>query len=147
MRMSVHQDRRRSSELNQQVQDTPDIAALRATGVQFAVAVCSRTAFTKTIIAFGVDDAIFIERGQIPASRTNILSAFQQHWPDTGFNESQGSKQPRGPRSDDHYLPSGCRHVGKRNMLGECFDERLANKGFQREEDMRLAASGIYRSA
>src|ERR1700722_11187998 len=105
MWVRFYQDIGIGAKLYQQPQNALHIAALVASGIQFAVAVGAGAAFTKTIIALRVDDAFFVELCQVAPPCPYILTSFQQHRPDASFDQSQCGKQTRGPRADNDYLP------------------------------------------
>ncbi len=71
------------AESNKQIENTLDITPFITSGIKFTITVGASTAFSKTIITFGVDDTFFIQNRQVPATCPDIFSSFHYDGPDT----------------------------------------------------------------
>ena len=58
-----------------------DIAPFIASGVQFTIAVSTCTAFAKTVVAFGINDQLFVQCSQVASSFLNRFTSFYNKWP------------------------------------------------------------------
>src|SRR5690606_13297461 len=79
MRMGFVQNVFLGAKLHEYIQYAVHIAAFGATGVQFTIAVGAGATFAKAVIAFGIDNAFFVEHGQIAAARAHVFTSFEQY--------------------------------------------------------------------
>ena len=77
MRMRVHLDVRRRTEMHQRAQDRCDITAFVAPRVQFAVTVGARTTFAEAVVAVAIHYMLAVDDGKITPARPHVLATFQ----------------------------------------------------------------------
>ena len=81
-----------------------DVAALLASGVQFAVAVSPRPAFAKAVVGVGIHQVFPVQFGQIAPPRPHIFAPLHNNRANTLLHTFKRSIQPGGPCPHNHHL-------------------------------------------
>ena len=104
MGMGVYEYGRRSAMLAEYVQYFIYVSPLFTAGIELAVRIGSRAAFSETVIGFRVDGLLPSYQGKVFFAVAHILSAFHYDGAQTKLYQTQGGEQPAGAGSYNNDL-------------------------------------------
>ena len=90
--------------LAEHIEDFLNVSALLASGVQFAVGVCTGASLSETVVRFAVYRLLSRYLGYINPAFVHILSSFHDDRLHPKFDEPESREQSAGAGSDDDNL-------------------------------------------
>ena len=104
MGMGFAEDFGRGAVKDERLQRLVVIAALLAAREELAVGKGSRAALAESVVRVGIDGAVAVDPCDVALAGRDVAPPFENHGPQSQFDEPQGREQPRGARSDDDDL-------------------------------------------
>lgn len=129
MRVRFVEDGVGRSEEMEELHHALHVASFFGTGEEFAIGESTGSAFTETVVRFGIQPLVSVQQRNIFFPFSYFLSPFIDDGFDAMFDEGEGSKESCGTCADDDCLPFGMMYILEDRRLIER-DRRIFGNRF-----------------